>query len=161
MWFPQLKFYITIKLNPQHLILGCSVILELQHLNCSMDKTFLEGSRSVVDASRYRGTIKSSQIPLPHHKATLRFAVRSETFLVHSRMSYTFMILVKNQRDVQFFCMFISILYIFRVAMCPSSGELLYQCDTWFVSPCEDDRLVCSMLPQHPISTTRLISDYF
>jgi len=30
--------------------------------------------------------------------------------------------------------MFISIPYMFRAAMCPSSGELLYQCDTWFMS---------------------------
>ena len=42
-----------------------------------------------------------------------------------------------------FSCMFISFLYMFRVAMCPSSGELLYQCDTWFMSLCVDDRLVC------------------
>jgi len=28
--------------------------------------------------------------------------------------------------------MFISILYMFRAAICPSSGELLYQCDTSF-----------------------------
>ena len=27
--------------------------------------------------------------------------------------------------------------------MCPSSGELLYQYDTWFMSLCVDDRLVC------------------
>ena len=32
---------------------------------------------------------------------------------------------------------------MFRTAMCPSSGELLYQCDTWFMSLCVDDRLVC------------------
>ena len=38
--------------------------------------------------------------------------------------------------------MFISILYMFRVAMCPSSGELLCQRDTWFISLCLDDRLV-------------------
>ena len=40
--------------------------------------------------------------------------------------------------------MFIFILYVFRAAMCPSSGEFLYQCDTWFMSLCVDDRLVCS-----------------
>ena len=39
--------------------------------------------------------------------------------------------------------MFISILYMFRAAICPSSGEVLYQCDTWFMSLCVDDRLVC------------------
>jgi len=33
---------------------------------------------------------------------------------------------VNNQLDAQFFlCMFISILYMFREAMCPSSGELI------------------------------------
>jgi len=52
-------------------------------------------------------------------------------------------IFVNNQLDAQFSCMFISILYMFRAAMCPSSGELLYQCDTWFMSLCVDDRLVC------------------
>jgi len=36
----------------------------------------------------------------------------------------------------------ISILYLFPAAMCPSSGELLYQCDTWFMSLYADDRLV-------------------
>jgi len=30
----------------------------------------------------------------------------------------------------------ISILYVFRAATWPSSGELLYQCDTWFMSLC-------------------------
>jgi hypothetical protein len=36
-------------------------------------------------------------------------------------------IFVNNQLDAQFFfsCMFISILYMFRAAMCPSSGELI------------------------------------
>jgi len=38
--------------------------------------------------------------------------------------------------------MFISIPYIFRGTMCPSPGELLYQCDTWFMSLCIDDHLV-------------------
>ena len=42
-----------------------------------------------------------------------------------------------------FSCTFISILRMFRAAMCPSSGELLYQCDAWFMSLCVDDRLVC------------------
>jgi len=42
---------------------------------------------------------------------------------------------------VNFSRMFISILYMFQVAMCPSSGELLYQCDTWFMSLCVDDHL--------------------
>jgi len=53
-------------------------------------------------------------------------------------------ILVNNQIDAQFFsCMFISILYMFRAAMCPLSGDLLYQCDTLFKSLYVDDRLVC------------------
>ena len=55
------------------------------------------------------------------------------------------MILVNNQLDAQFLCMFISILYMFRAAMCPSSGELLYQCDTWLMSLRVDDRLVCRL----------------
>jgi len=38
--------------------------------------------------------------------------------------------------------MFISILYMFQAAMCPSSGEL-YQYDIWYMSLCIDDRLVC------------------
>jgi len=54
------------------------------------------------------------------------------------------MILANNQIEAQFFSsMFISTLYMFRAAMCPSSGELLYQCDTWFMSLCVDDPLVC------------------
>jgi len=45
-------------------------------------------------------------------------------------------ILSKNQLDAHLFCIFISILHIFRAAMCPSSGESLYQCDIWFMSLC-------------------------
>ena len=41
---------------------------------------------------------------------------------------------------------FISILYMFRVAMYLSSGELLYQCDTWFMSLCVDDRMFIAIL---------------
>ena len=42
---------------------------------------------------------------------------------------------VNIQPDAQFlYVCFISILCMFRVAMCPSSGELLYQCHTWFMS---------------------------
>jgi len=41
--------------------------------------------------------------------------------------------------------MFISILYMFQAAMCPSSEELLYQCDTCFLSLCVDDRLACRL----------------
>jgi len=32
---------------------------------------------------------------------------------------------------------------MFRAAMSSSSGQLLYQCDTWFMSLCVDNRLVC------------------
>ena len=55
------------------------------------------------------------------------------------------MLLVSNELAQFFSCIFISILYMFRAAMCPSSGELLYQCDTWFMSLCIDDRLVCRL----------------
>jgi len=41
--------------------------------------------------------------------------------------------------------MFISNLYLFRAAVCPSSGELSYQRDIWFTSLCVDDRLVCRL----------------
>jgi hypothetical protein len=52
-------------------------------------------------------------------------------------------ILVNNQFDAQFLkCMFISVLYMFRAAMCSSSGELFYECYIWFMSPCVNDRLV-------------------
>ena len=52
------------------------------------------------------------------------------------------MILVNNQLDTQLFVYVYFFLYMFRAAMCPSSGELLYQRDTWFMSLCVDDRLV-------------------
>jgi len=38
--------------------------------------------------------------------------------------------------------MFISVLYMFRAAMCPSSGELIVS-KIWYMSLCIDDRLVC------------------
>jgi len=34
---------------------------------------------------------------------------------------------------------------MFLAAMCPSSGELLYQCDIWFLSLCVNDPLVCRL----------------
>ena len=46
-----------------------------------------------------------------------------------------------------FSCIFISILYMFRAAICSSSEELLYQCDTWFMSLCVDDCLLSAMCP--------------
>ena len=48
--------------------------------------------------------------------------------------------------------MFISVLYTFRAAMCPSSGELSYQCDTCFVSLCVC-RSICSCI--HRLSSTQ------
>ena len=56
---------------------------------------------------------------------------------VHPDMNH-----VNNQLDAQCFMYVYSILYMFRAAMCPSPGELLYQCDTWCMSLCVDDRLV-------------------
>jgi len=53
----------------------------------------------------------------------------------------------KPNWHTNFSYMFISILYIFRAAMCPSSGECLYQCGTWFRSLRVDDRLVCRSIP--------------
>ena len=44
------------------------------------------------------------------------------------------MIIVNNQLDANCSCMFIYILYMFRAVMCPTSGELLYQFDTRFMS---------------------------
>ena len=44
-------------------------------------------------------------------------------------------IIVNNQLDAHFFLgSFIYILYMLRAAMRPSSGESLYQCDSWFMS---------------------------
>jgi len=44
-------------------------------------------------------------------------------------------VLVNNQLNSQFFPgTFISTLYMFPAVMCPSSGELLHQCDTWFMT---------------------------
>ena len=34
---------------------------------------------------------------------------------------------------------------MFRAAICPSSGEVLHQCNTRFMSLCVDDRLVCRL----------------
>jgi len=40
--------------------------------------------------------------------------------------------------------MFISFLYVFWATMCPSSEEItVYLCDTWYLSLCVDDSLVC------------------
>jgi len=44
--------------------------------------------------------------------------------------------------------MLIPILYMFRATMFPSTGELTYQCDTWYMSLCVDDRLVCRFHPK-------------
>ena len=53
--------------------------------------------------------------------------------------------LYKTNLTHNFSCMFISILYTFQAAMCPSSGELLYQCNIWFMSLCVDVHLVCRL----------------
>jgi len=52
-------------------------------------------------------------------------------------------IFVNNQLDAQFFFMYVYFysLYMFRAAMCPSSGEL-YQYKIWYMSLSIDDRLV-------------------
>ena len=42
-----------------------------------------------------------------------------------------------------FLSIFISFLYMFRATVCPSSGEITYLCDTWYLSLCVDDCLVC------------------
>jgi len=68
----------------------------------------------------------------------------------------TGLIFVNNQlTNNSFSCMYISILYMFRTAMCPSSGEL-YQYDIWYMSLCMDDRLVC----RFGWDSSRLIQTY-
>jgi len=52
------------------------------------------------------------------------------------------MILVNNQIDAQFFVYVYFYTLHVSAAMCPSSGELLYQCDTWLMPFCVDDCLV-------------------
>jgi len=47
---------------------------------------------------------------------------------------------------------------MFRAAMCPSSGELLYSCDSWFMSIYVDDRPVCRSICSF-ISDSHLHSD--
>jgi hypothetical protein len=41
--------------------------------------------------------------------------------------------------------MFISILYMFRAAMCPSSGKLIVSVGIWYMSLC----LMCRCKPAH------------
>jgi hypothetical protein len=56
------------------------------------------------------------------------------------------LILVNNQLDTQFFIyVYFYSLHVLgsHVPISPSSGELLYQCDTWSMSLCIDDHLVC------------------
>jgi hypothetical protein len=61
-----------------------------------------------------------------------------------------------------FSCMFTSILFMFRAVMCPSSGELLHQCDTWFMSLCVDERLVCIPEPDgHLHSVINQVSHWY
>jgi len=57
----------------------------------------------------------------------------------------TWRLVNKTKLVHNFSCMFIYILYMFRVTMCPSSGEILYFCNIWYLSLCVDDLLVCRM----------------
>ena len=58
--------------------------------------------------------------------------------------SFPCRVLVNNQNDAQFFhvCLF-PFCTCFGATMYPSSWKLLCQCETWFMSPRADDRLVC------------------
>jgi len=74
---------------------------------------------------------------LKHTKPTIKLNFRildknEESFHVLLTV-HTGMILVHNQLDAQYFMYVFSILYMFRTNVCQSSGELLYQCDTWFM----------------------------
>ena len=42
-----------------------------------------------------------------------------------------------------FLNIFIAFLYMFRATICPSSGEVTYLCETWYLSLNMDDWLVC------------------
>jgi len=54
-------------------------------------------------------------------------------------------IFVNKQLEAQLFrYMFISIPHMFRAAMFPSSGELIYQYYIWYMSLYIDERLVCN-----------------
>jgi hypothetical protein len=57
--------------------------------------------------------------------------------------------------------MFISFLYMFRATMCPSSGEITVLCDTWYLSLCVDDYLVCKVHTSHPhrVTNTKCCTD--
>jgi len=55
---------------------------------------------------------------------------------------------VNNLLDAQFFFLnsFTSVLYMFRAALCSSSGESIYQYDIWYMSLCVGDRVVCRFI---------------
>ena len=52
---------------------------------------------------------------------------------------------------------------MFRATMCPSSGEKLYLCDTWYLSLCLDDCVVCvpHSHPHRVINTKCRIAQFF
>jgi len=56
--------------------------------------------------------------------------------------------------------MFICILYMFRAAMCPSPGTLLYQSDTWFMSPRAGDRLLSRWPAYQTVTCTNSTSSW-
>ena len=41
------------------------------------------------------------------------------------------------------FCVFVSIMYMFRATSCSSSGEPIVSIQLWYTSLCVDDRFVC------------------
>ena len=60
-----------------------------------------------------------------------------------------------------FLSMFISFLYIVWATMCPSSEEITV-CDTWYISVCVDDCLVCRVIPAirpHRVANTKCCID--
>jgi len=98
--------------------------------------TFLDEDRSCLKSGCF------VVLPVLQFELDIEGAIVEETGplnLQYPPGQETSKLLINNQLEEQSFCMFISILYMFRAAMCPSSGELLYQCDTWFVSLCVDD----------------------
>jgi len=73
--------------------------------------------------------VSSSKIPntsqiLISYFPSIRYIVFTEEY---NMVNSDELIFVNNQLDAQFFfsCMFISVLYMFRAAMCPSSRELI------------------------------------
>ena len=75
------------------------------------------------------GPIGCLETSLRNYHSTVRTVQNKELrYLFYALLTvHLGIIFVNNQLDAQFFfsCMFISILYMFRAAMCPSSGELI------------------------------------